>query len=346
MRIGANFRKKSLPMSSPSNIENWIRSHLKAETLHAKSLIVTIFGDAIAPHGGTVWLKSIIDLLAPFGVSERLVRTSVFRLAAEGWLEGARHGRRSEYSLTTSGLRRFEHAHQRIYGAGTANAEWPGDWTLVLAPTSAMPPSKRGDLRRELLWEGFTSIGPGIFCHPCANGEFLNEILDRLGVRRQTFVLTARDRVDINARPVAGIVASGWDLESIARQYRSFIEYFGPLLKHITTAKKTAPAAKKRGASGGTTPSSSLSPRASFIIRTLVIHSFRRVLLHDPKLPAALLPENWPGFAAYDICRQIYDATHRTADEHLVAIMEAEAGYVPPLGPYFFLRFGGLHGET
>ena len=53
-------------------------------TLRAGSLITTVFGDSIAPRGGTVWLGSLIRAMAEFGVNERLVRTSVFRLAREG----------------------------------------------------------------------------------------------------------------------------------------------------------------------------------------------------------------------------------------------------------------------
>lgn len=73
----------------------------------SKSVVMTVFGDSIAPHGGAVWLGSLIELLAPFGISDRLVRTSIFRLADEGWLEARRDGRSSLYTLTDSGLRRI-----------------------------------------------------------------------------------------------------------------------------------------------------------------------------------------------------------------------------------------------
>ena len=76
-------------------------------TMRAGSLITTVFGDAIAPRGGTVWLGSLIRALAEFGVSERLVRTSVFRLAKDGWLQSQQLGRRSYYSLTDTGRERI-----------------------------------------------------------------------------------------------------------------------------------------------------------------------------------------------------------------------------------------------
>src|SRR5437868_15154925 len=54
--------------------------------LRGGSLIITMFGDAIAPRGGAVTLGSLIALTQPFGLTERLVRTSVARLANEDWL--------------------------------------------------------------------------------------------------------------------------------------------------------------------------------------------------------------------------------------------------------------------
>src|SRR3974377_826359 len=83
--------------------------------LNMKSLIVTLFGDAILPHGGSIWLGSLAALAAPFGCNERVVRTSVFRLSKEGWLTAAQEGRRSCYSLTDSARLRFEAADRIIY---------------------------------------------------------------------------------------------------------------------------------------------------------------------------------------------------------------------------------------
>ena len=115
-----------------------------------QSLIVTVWGDALAPHGGTVWLAGLIRLMAPFGINERLVRTSVFRLARDGWLDAATHGRVSRYRLTREGKRRFDDAHQRIYAR--PDDDWHGDWDVVLA--DAVPPARRTALREELVWAG------------------------------------------------------------------------------------------------------------------------------------------------------------------------------------------------
>ena len=115
-------------------------------TLRTGSLITTVFGDAIAPRGGTVWLGSLIRVMAGFGINERLVRTSVFRLARDGWLESRLIGRRSYYSLTAEGRERFSQATHRIYGEPVG--EWDGNWCLLLL--SALDTPAKEQLRKEL----------------------------------------------------------------------------------------------------------------------------------------------------------------------------------------------------
>ncbi len=77
-------------------------------------------------------------------------------------------------------------------------------------------------------------------------------------------------------------------------------------------------------------------------MRTLLIHAYRRVLLRDPRLPAALLPLDWPGAAAYALCRDFYRLTHRAAERHLLATLQDARGTLPPASAAFHQRFGGL----
>ena len=46
------------------------------------------------------WLGSLAALLEGLGFGERFVRTALFRLNKEGWLDVSRIGRRSFYSLS------------------------------------------------------------------------------------------------------------------------------------------------------------------------------------------------------------------------------------------------------
>ncbi len=277
----------------------------------------------IAPHGGAVWLSGLIRLLAPLGLNERLVRTSVYRLAQEGWLATRQDGRRSFYRLTPAGLRRFEHAYRRIYAPPAK--EWDGRWEIVLAPAAALSARKRRDLRKELGWEGFGSIAPGVFARPTRAdpSDPLGEIVRTLGLARRVVVVATCDAPTMRIRPLQALTANCWDLAGLAAEYRRFVARFAPVLE-------------------GFGASTDLDPEQCFIVRTLLIHAFRRVTLHDPQLPAKLLPASWPAPAAYSLCRDFYRLTHKSAERHLVATLETRDGPLPPAAPYFYARFGGL----
>src|SRR5438552_9201353 len=75
-------RAPSAPV--PAAVRALLRRWRAQHPLRSGSLLVTIFGDAIAPRGAAVTLGSLIRLAAPFGLTERLVRTSVARLARQG----------------------------------------------------------------------------------------------------------------------------------------------------------------------------------------------------------------------------------------------------------------------
>jgi phenylacetic acid degradation operon negative regulatory protein len=49
-----------------------------------------------------------------------------------------------------------------------------------------------------------------------------------------------------------------------------------------------------------------LAPADAMAARTLLIHDWRRIVLRDPDLPAALLPAGWPGATALGLVRRLY----------------------------------------
>jgi len=303
------------------NCNEWIAQFLAADPPRSKSLVVTIFGDAIVPHGGTVWLGSLIDLLEPFGVNDRLLRTSVFRLAQEGWLGSQRDGRRSSYSITPDAMARFVHAYRRIYAP--LNVHWDGSWTMILNGDGALNAAERSTVRKELLWEGYSVIAPGVMGHPAADLQALEELLARLGVKGKLFVCQARSVAQVGARPLPEMVADGWDLSGVAEGYRQFIAHFQPLLALLDGADD-------------------LSAEQAFVVRSLLIHAYRRVQLHDPQLPVELLPEPWPGAQAYQLARDIYLRVYATAEQHILATLRREEPDAAEAEASFYQRFGGL----
>lgn len=299
----------------------WIAQFLAMDPPRSKSLVMTIFGDAIAPHGGTVWLGSLIELLAPLGVNDRLLRTSVFRLAQEGWLVSNRDGRRSSYALLAQALPRFERANRRIYTPLTAH--WDGSWTMLLAAGNGIDAPTRAQLRKELEWEGYAMINPGLFGHPVANPEVIQEMLVRHGVQGKLLVCRSTELPGVAGRPLRELAAEGWDLSAVVRGYRGFIEQFSGLLAMLQQEE-------------------ALAPEQAFVIRSLLIHAYRRVQLHDPMLPVELLPDPWPGSEAYALARAVYRITQASAQQHIVAALRREDADAPEADAGFYQRFGGL----
>jgi len=314
---------RSIPFRARDRVARWIRRDLARHPPRAKSLVVTVLGDAIAPHGGAVWLGSLIRLLAPFGLSERLVRTSVYRLTREGWLAARQDGRRSLYRLTETGRQRFEHAYRRIYAPPAQ--DWDGAWEIVLAPAAELTLGQRRELKRELGWEGFGPISAGMFVRPARNhaGADLRGVLAGLGLEDRVVVLQGRDAPEVGAASLRAYAKGCWDLDRIALEYRAFLSRFAGVIAHFQNA---------RGA----------DPEQSFVVRSLLIHAFRRVILHDPQLPTELSPPRWPAPKAYALCSDFYRLTQKAAEHHLLATLESGGGALPRAAEYFYERFGGL----
>src|SRR5437016_3447488 len=220
-------RAPSAPV--PASVRALLRRWRAQRPLRAGSLLVTIFGDAIAPRGAAVTLGSLIRLAAPFGLTERLVRTSVAPRARDRWLGNL---------------------------PGAADG-------LLLAGSSA----------------------------------------DLAGDRR--------------------LVSYGWDLEDLARRYRRFVAAFAPV-ESALRARAALPA--------GT----------AFVVRTLLIHEYRKIHLQDPLLPPALLPPGWVGSAAYELCRRLYARVFAPAEGYLSATARRLHRPLPSAHSAAYARFGGL----
>lgn len=308
-------------MSAESACRDLVAEFRARPTLRTGSLITTVFGDAIAPRGGTVWLGSLIKVMADFGVSERLVRTSVFRLVKDGWLQADQIGRRSYYSLTAQGRERFEQATHRIYA--TPAYHWHGEWCLLML--SALDTETRDIVRKECGWLGFGPMSANVLAHPSPDLAELDATIRRIKVADSLVVMSGRTIKSEAA--MRELTRSCWNLDDIDARYQDFVQRFRPLIKALTGKTQ-------------------LTSKSAFILRTLLIQEYRKVLLRDPWLPAELLPASWHGAAAYQLCRNLYRMIHARADAYLNDTMETVDGPLPPPTSSFMQRFGGLAAST
>jgi phenylacetic acid degradation operon negative regulatory protein len=280
------------------------------------SLLITLLGDAIAPRGGLITLGSLIRLAQPFGIPERLVRTSVGRLAKDGWLTSQREGRQSEYFLTEHGKNRFAEATERIYSEGVHG--WDERWTLLLLPPG--PRARREHIRQEMQWLGFGQISAGVLAHPSRSVDDTRAQLAELRIDSGAIVMRAASEGPAADRT---LLEAGWDLAELARSYQRFVASFAPITELLPA--RAGP-----------------SPDTAFVIRTLLIHEYRKIHLRDPLLPRSLLPRDWIGAAAYELCRNLYRKVFVSAEQHVTSAAETLGGKLAASSRDTYRRFGGL----
>jgi phenylacetic acid degradation operon negative regulatory protein len=278
--------------------------------MRAGSLIVTVYGDAIVPRGGSLWLGSLLEMMAGFGVEPGLVRTAVSRLVADGWFERTRVGKQSYYRLSAWGAAEFAAATARIYRA--AEPPWSGEMELAVITTA--DPTARAVHRERMLRAGWGQTGatvmmrPHLPAMPGAGPPASPDIIS----------LVTRPQATANARALA---KACWQLSELGTAYRQFLAAFRPVAAEVAEGAE-------------------LGDAEAFQLRTLLIHDWRRIVLRDPLLPRAMLPEDWPGLAALELVsgayRRILARAERWLDRHAVS----ERGPLPPPSAALAERFG------
>jgi len=66
------------------------------------------------------------------------------------------------------------------------------------------------------------------------------------------------------------------------------------------------------------------------------------VVLRDPLLPTALLPQNWPGGAARELCGDIYRRLLPASEQWLDRNATNETGPLPKAGKELARRFARI----
>lgn len=283
----------------------------------ARAVLVTVFGDAVEPHGGQVWTGSLVRLVAPLGINERLVRTSLTRLVREGVLAGVRTGRRSFYAVTAAARHEFRSAEHRIYHR--APGAWDGRWTIVVE-ADGLAPATRAALRERLGWLGFGTLAPPVHVSPVDRTADLRGLFGELGVDGHVAVFRGRAPEAVGLPDRSLMAATAADLDALRPAWEAFLRRFGPV----------ADAVEADGP---------LRPETAFGLRTLVVHEYRRIVLREPELPAELWPPGWVGDRAYEVAARCYRAFLDAAEAHLDAVAETPAGPLPPAGAGYAARF-------
>jgi phenylacetic acid degradation operon negative regulatory protein len=277
-----------------------ILAHLRREPSRTWSIIVTLYGDAIVPRGGVVWLGTLLKFFDALGIGEGVVRTAVSRLAADGWLTRERAGRNSFYRLAARGAATFSAAATRIYDAHPP--AWDGTLDLVV-----LGPDGREAARAALAARGYGAPAADLWVRPGPQAD---------GALAGAIHLTARPEGETARR----LAALAWPLARLSEAYGRFVATFAPLGAELDAA-----------------PPADLD---ALVARIMLIHEYRRIILRDPLLPAAFLPSDWPGLAARTLCGDLYPRLLPASERWLDVEGLTEAGPLPQPKAALQARFG------
>ena len=200
----------------------------------AGSLVVSVFGDAVVPHGGAIWLGSLIRWLLDFGIHERAVRTAVHRLAADDWFTATSTGRRSDYRLTrgeSASLcgRRATYLRRRAFLLGR-NLVDRGPRPRDTRGRSPRPRSARASLARVRRARADRSRPP--LGRRRRVGAGARATWGSAGTR-SCCARKGDERLPGGRTSVRELVASAWDLRHLAAEYRAYVRRFTPLAERL-----------------------------------------------------------------------------------------------------------------
>lgn len=260
--------------------------------MKARSALFTVFGDVVRPAGGEAWLSVITGCMATLGFRGPAVRTALHRMAAEGWVEPRKEGRYAAYRLTERGVDRLEEAAARIYRL--RSREWDGRWRLLLAPDLT-----DADVIAELEWMGYGQLQSGVWANPHPHPETAPALLRRAAT-------TATWVEDAAVPDDRGLASRAWALDDLRREHEAFLSEWADVAVPDDPAEVLG-------------------------MRLRLVHRWRSFLFLDPGLPADVLPDDWPGFAAAQLFAQVYELLRTRSWAH-VETLQATAPDGPPGG--------------
>jgi phenylacetic acid degradation operon negative regulatory protein len=256
----------------------------------ARSVLLTTLGEYVLPTGRGVWQETLIAALGALDYKSQAARQALNRSVAADWLSTARHGRRARVELTPQATEMLQTGAQRIYRFGEPWS-WNGQWLLVVLRVPEQRREVRHQLRTQLAWAGFGSLGGGLWLSPHIERE--DELHQSVPADSAAALQSFRAELGAIGDPEK-LVASAWDLDSVADAYREFIASFG------RAAPKT--------------------PEAVFRTQTLLVHQWRKFPFLDPDLPESMLPRQWPRSRAHEVFSECHAQWHAAAQEYFASL--------------------------
>lgn len=266
------------------------------EAVRPQDLVFTVLGAYARDGPEEMWSGGLVRLLAELGVSNAAARVALTRLVQRGLLERLRDGRLVHHRLTERTRRLLEEGDRRILTLGEVETEWDELWTLLWHSIPEERRAARARLGRRLRFLGFGSIRDGAWISPWDREREIAELVVELDVSEHVDAMVGRPATSV---PSSRLVERAWNLQALAQGYRDFVAEFGA---YRSSAARSA-----------------LDDSEAFIVRTRLVHGFRRFPFLDPELPAPLMPHEADRREAADLFHRVYAALAEAAQRHFDA---------------------------
>jgi phenylacetic acid degradation operon negative regulatory protein len=265
------------------------------DSARPRSLLMTFFGAFVRDLGGWIAVADLIGLMADVDLDEQAVRSAVSRLKRRGVVVAERRGGAAGYRLTGEGRAMLEAGDARIFERpvlAAAGAEW------LLVSFSIPEPQRalRHRLRSRLEWLGLGIVAPAVWIGPAHVEAEVRGLVAEFGLAGRVELFRAEHA---GFTPAPDALARWWDLEAIGAEYRAYLEAWRP------------PLARWRRRAPG--------PAEAVAAHLRQLDAWRRIPFHDPGLPAAALPADWPGTAAWALFAELTERLRPPALEHVGA---------------------------
>lgn len=276
-------------------------------------LLATLLGEYFPPD---VQLSSaaVVAMLAPFGISEASARTALSRIIRRGLVTASRSGREATYGLSAEARDGTAHRRELLLGFGSAEPAWTGDWTAVAFSLADGSQADRHRLRRELGQAGFVRLVDSMWIRPgVAPADVLRPVHDLATGPGAAVLSVMTVRFPDESGPTGP--ARAFDLGPLRARYEAFIDDFGPVVDRAGAGRVDAGEALD--------------------CRTRLMDAWRGFPQDDPRLPAALLPPDWPLSRARDVFLVLHRLLGPPAAAHLRAVLADAAPEVAALVTHY-----------
>lgn len=256
----------------------------------SRTTLVTFLGAVVRPLGGWVPIAAAVDLLGEVGVDAPSVRTAVFRLKKNGWLESESRAGGRGYALTEVAAATLA-AGDEVIWRSREPADLDDGWCVVHFGVPESLRAKRHQLRAHLANVGFGNVGTALWIAPARMREAAEQTVAELGLGAYAAIFVGDYH---GPQDLPAMVYASWDLASIDQGYRDFIDAYRPQAQDLVR----------------------LRDRDAFAAYVTILDRWRKLPFRDPGLPREVLAEEWSAGDAVALLAELVAALEQPALDH------------------------------